>query len=117
MSFKNDVLDLLRSILKEQNATRHAILHQTNLLERGKLPPFINIHDQPTEYPKEVAPAPKTITWQEAVKVLADACGNVDGIDCALDKCPMRGWCSYARKGKAPQYWVVPLYEKEAADE
>lgn len=73
MSFKNDVLDLLRSILKEQNATRHAILHQTNLLERGKLPPFINIHDQPTEYPKEVAPAPKAITWQEAARVLAGA--------------------------------------------
>ena len=67
--------------------------------------------------PKEAAPAPKEITWQEAVKVLADACGEVDGVDCALGKCPMRGWCSYARKGNAPQYWVVPLYEKEAASD
>ena len=108
MSFKNDVLDLLRSILKEQNATRHAILHQTNLLERGKLPPFINIHDQPTEYPKEVAPAPKTITWQEAVKTLRDFCQNQD----CCDDCVAREWCDRALPVYAPvatpNYWEVP---------
>lgn len=107
MSFKNDVLDLLRSILKEQNATRHAILHQTNLLERGKLPPFINIHDQPTEYPKEAAPAPKAITWQEAVKTMRDLCK----VQRYCADCPAKAWCDKAlppnMSAISPNGWEV----------
>lgn len=98
MSFKNDVLDLLRSILKEQNATRHAILHQTKLLQESK------------EQPKEVAPAPKTITWQEAVKTLRDFCKGQK--DC--NGCIVRKWCDAAlgeddvECRKIPAYWEVP---------
>lgn len=99
MSFKNDVLDLLRSILKEQNATRHAILHQTKLLQESK------------EQPKEVAPAPKTITWQEAVKTLRDFCQNQD----CCDDCVAREWCDRALPVFAavvtPNYWEVPADE------
>lgn len=99
------IIDTLCEISGQLHGIHSSIKRQTEIL--------VTMRDKP----KEAAPAPKAITWQEAVKVLADACGNVDGVDCALDKCPMRGWCSYARKGNAPQYWVVPLYEKEAADE
>ena len=95
MSFKNDVLDLLGYILKEQKATRHAILHQTKLVLENK------------EKPEE-APAPKAITWQEAVMTLRDIC---QGQDCC-DDCVAREWCDKALPFNmaviTPNYWEVP---------
>ena len=65
MFFKRKVLEALelnnarlRSIDLELQGIRHAILNQTKLLERSK------------KAPKEAAPAPEAITWQEVVRVL-----------------------------------------------
>ena len=106
MSFKNDVLDLLGYILKEQKATRHAILHQTKLLLKNKENPTSS--NEETNKPEEEAPAPKAITWQEAVMTLRDIC---QGQDCC-DDCVAREWCDKALPFNmaviTPNYWEVP---------
>lgn len=144
MSFKNDVLDLLGYILKEQKATRHAILHQTKLLleNKGKHQDAAVSEQEETRWPvttgeaiqalrlfcektdndyekeimtwaadhlkKEAAPAPKVITWQEAVKALRDICKGQDG----CDDCIAREWCDKALPFNmaviTPNYWEVP---------
>jgi hypothetical protein len=90
MSYFDVVLETLQGIQKELKATRHAILHQTKLMEESK------------ETPKEAAPAHKEITWQEAVRVLvgstpAGSCG-----ECKLQKVCVRNF------KKCPENWEVP---------
>ena len=105
MSFRKELLLLLVDIREHLRGIRWEAERQTELLAL------------PTDLATSEANDRAAITWQEAVKVLANECAKVSGCDCVLDKCPMRGWCSYARKGNAPAYWVVPLYEKEAASD
>lgn len=115
MSYFEQLLKALQDILKELRATRHAILNQTKLMqETAENPTSAN---KETNKAQEAAPAPKAITWQEAVKVLADECAKVSGFDCVMDKCPMRDWCKCARNGNAPQYWVLHIREQEAASD
>jgi hypothetical protein len=58
--------------------------------------------------PKEAAPAPKAITWQEAVRVLRDLC---QAHRCCAD-CPAHKWCDRALPSNmsliAPNGWEVP---------
>lgn len=95
MSFKKDVLEALQGIQKELGATRRAILNHTKLVLENK------------EKPEE-APAPKAITWQEAVMTLRDIC---QGQDCC-DDCVAREWCDKALPFNmaviTPNYWEVP---------
>ena len=100
MSYFEAVLETLQSIQKEVKATRHAILHQTKLLQESK------------ETPKEAAPAPKKITWEEAVRVLRDMCRNIPGKDCYPGGCPMYRFCErYLQGGGQPETWEVPADE------
>ena len=101
MSYFDVVLETLQGIQKELKATRHAILHQTKLLQESK------------ETPKEAAPAPKEITWQEAVRTLRNICeGQKDCIGCIVRK-----WCDDAlgeddaECRKIPANWEVPADE------
>ena len=107
------IVDTLYEISAQLQGIHASIKRQTELLVMMKNQSSAN----ESAKAQEAVPAPKAITWQEAVKVLADECAKVSGCDCVLDKCPMHGWCSYARKGTAPAYWVVPIYEMEAASD
>ena len=106
MSYFDVVLETLQGIQKELKATRHAILHQTKLLQEN--PTSAN---KETNKPKEAAPAAKAITWQEAVKVLRDLCEAQRY--CA--DCPAQAWCDSAvpinTKVITPREWEVPANE------
>lgn len=99
MSYFDVVLETLQGIQKELKATRHAILHQTKLMQESK------------ETPKEAAPAPKAISWREAVWTLRDLCKA--NRYCA--DCPAEGWCKKAlpdtEVSVSPWCWEVPVDE------
>lgn len=99
MSYFDVVLETLQGIQKELKATRHAILHQTKLMEESK------------ETPKEAAPAPKEIAWQEAVRVLRDTCRDIPGKDCYPGGCPMYHFCVRYLSDGQPETWEVPADE------
>ena len=80
----------LTGLRTELISTRCAIQYQTWLLEQKK------------ETPKEAAPAPKEITWQEAVNALAMHCCNVP-----CTKCEVIAWCRDFRQ-KHPCSWYIP---------
>lgn len=80
----------LRGIGLELNGIRHAILRQNKLLQESE------------KTPKEAAPAPKAITWQEAVNALAMHCCNVP-----CTKCEAIAWCRDFRQ-KHPCSWYIP---------
>ena len=100
MSYFDVVLETLQGIQKELKATRHAILHQTKLLQESK------------ETPKEAAPAPKEITWQEAARYLRDYCKSLTQAECQAGACPMYRFCErYLSCGSEPERWEVPANE------
>lgn len=107
MFFKRKVLEALelnnarlRSIDLELQGIRHAILHQTKLMAQNK------------KAPKEAAPAPKEITWQEAVQTLCMYCTNRE-----CKSCEAKHWCDKERN-IIPACWCTPHAKEEVpADE
>lgn len=88
------IIDTLCEISGQLHGIHSTIKRQTELLVRM------------TEKPKEAAPAPKAITWQEAVEVLRAFCQ--EHRYCA--DCPAYYWCDKALPMDAP---VVPPYKWE----
>lgn len=105
----------LRETQSELRKIREEKEIQTTLLRR--IAENQTSANKETNKDQEAAPTPKAITWQEAATVLADECAKVSGVDCVMDKCPMRDWCKCARNGNAPQYWVLHIREQEAASD
>ena len=90
------IIDTLCEISGQLHGIHASIKRQTEILVRM------------TEKPKEAAPAPKAITWQEAVRVLRDLC---QAHRCCAD-CPAHEWCDRALPPNvcviAPNSWEVP---------
>ena len=93
------IIETLCEISGQLHGIHSSIKRQTEIL--------VTMRDEP----KEAAPAPKAITWQEAVKVLRAFCQEHH--HCA--DCPAVRWCDKALPMDAP---VVPPYKWEVpADE
>lgn len=91
----------MRETQQELKKIREEKEIQTTLLERAM-----------RSETKEAAPAPKKITWQEAVETLRDLCGSKPVGDCNTARCPMWPFCErYLRRGGAPDGWEVPADE------
>ena len=101
MFFTECLLKALNGINANLTGIRNLLRHQ--------------LEQQSKETPKEAAPAPKVITWQEAAKTLRDLCEAQRY--CA--DCPAQAWCDSAvpinTKVITPREWEVPANEQPRA--
>lgn len=97
------IIDTLCEISGQLHGIHASIKRQTELLVMMKNQSSAN---ESANKAKEAAPAPKGITWQEAVKTMRAFC--MANPMCV--HCPAYEWCKKALIGaeKTPNVWEVP---------